>query len=960
MLTAKHTTHTGYQATRPMYCYTDCVNSNISYISSFYSSTQVTGSWDSGATWNREHVWPHSKDADTNTNTDSNDSQDIVMLRPTAVSENSSRSNTAYGESSGYFDPNTVSTAVNVRGDCARILLFIYTEYGTSSNDIWSNMWGTSGVIESKDVLLKWMREDPVDTWEMGRNDVVQDITGVRNVFVDYPELAFQLFGESVPANYSTPSGGSAASSYTVTATSNNNAWGTVSVSGTTITASPAGGYYAAGFTVTSGTAAVTQNGNVFTVNPTSDCTVQINFAAREQVTLTYVANGSVYSTATVYAGDTVTLPTAATVVDGWTLSGWSASAIAETTAKPEYYALGASFVPTANATLYAVYTKSEAGSGEGGDYVLIDSTENLVLGQYLIVYTTGAVAFNGGLDILDASGNFISVTISDDKIASTAATDAAAFTIDPDAGTIQSASGYYIGATSNTSNTLLSSQTTVYTNVIDFTGGNADITSQGGAILRYNTGGRFRYYKSSTYTSQQAIQLYLKSGGETVTYTTAPTGSEHSHTLTHVAALAPTCGADGNAEYWYCAGCGKYFSDAAAATEIIADDTVIPATGNHTYGDWAANNDGTHTHVCSVCGAAETVNCTYTDVVTPPTPTELGYTTHTCTVCGYSFVDSYTSETGVDYTLTFTVPTGVTAVAPMTVNSVVGATLPTAEAPDGYTFLGWVTEDYDNVETRPETILTGLYKPTADITLKALYAYGEGSTLEMLDVDESPEELDELVIVESGGVYAMYQETSGTSYVKNFTFTNDAATIAADEKNTWTVHYTDDNTLYLGDAENGWLYTSGSNNLAASKTNQGEWALEREEGYFKLNSVSTNRYLSCRTDLTGSNQYLWRMGGKNGTAGTTTLLIYRLTVGASFYTTIIHAAHVHTPAAPVIENEVPATCTEAGSYDSVVYCSECGEELSRETVGIPALGHNWSAWTSNNDGTHSRTCSVC
>ena len=75
MLTAKHTTHTGYQATRPMYCYTDCVNSNISYISSFYSSTQVTGSWDSGATWNREHVWPHSKDADTNTNTDSNDSR---------------------------------------------------------------------------------------------------------------------------------------------------------------------------------------------------------------------------------------------------------------------------------------------------------------------------------------------------------------------------------------------------------------------------------------------------------------------------------------------------------------------------------------------------------------------------------------------------------------------------------------------------------------------------------------------------------------------------------------------------------------------------------------------------------------------------------------------------------------------------------------------------------------------
>ena len=48
-----------------------------------------------------------------------------------------------------------------------------------------------------------------------------------------------------------------------------------------------------------------------------------------------------------------------------------------------------------------------------------------------------------------------------------------------------------------------------------------------------------------------------------------------------------------------------------------------------------------------------------------------------------------------------------------------------------------------------------------------------------------------------------------------------------------------------------------------------------------------------------------------------------------------------HTPAEPVIENEVPATCTEAGSYESVVYCSECGEEISRETVAVAALGHN-------------------
>ena len=41
-----------------------------------------------------------------------------------------------------------------------------------------------------------------------------------------------------------------------------------------------------------------------------------------------------------------------------------------------------------------------------------------------------------------------------------------------------------------------------------------------------------------------------------------------------------------------------------------------------------------------------------------------------------------------------------------------------------------------------------------------------------------------------------------------------------------------------------------------------------------------------------------------------------------------------------VIENNVAATCTEAGSYDEVVYCSDCGAEVSRNTITVDALGH--------------------
>lgn len=44
---------------------------------------------------------------------------------------------------------------------------------------------------------------------------------------------------------------------------------------------------------------------------------------------------------------------------------------------------------------------------------------------------------------------------------------------------------------------------------------------------------------------------------------------------LKHIDAKAATAAAEGNIEYWYCDGCKKYFSDAAAKTEITRADTV-------------------------------------------------------------------------------------------------------------------------------------------------------------------------------------------------------------------------------------------------------------------------------------------------------------------------------------------------------------------------------------------------
>ena len=52
-------------------------------------------------------------------------------------------------------------------------------------------------------------------------------------------------------------------------------------------------------------------------------------------------------------------------------------------------------------------------------------------------------------------------------------------------------------------------------------------------------------------------------------------------HNLVKVEAKDPTCTEPGNIEYWYCEGCGNYFSDAEGKSEINLAQTVINATGH-------------------------------------------------------------------------------------------------------------------------------------------------------------------------------------------------------------------------------------------------------------------------------------------------------------------------------------------------------------------------------------------
>lgn len=190
--------------------------------------------------------------------------------------------------------------------------------------------------------------------------------------------------------------------------------------------------------------------------------------------------------------------------------------------------------------------------------YKKVTSTSDITSGQYLIVYEEGSVAFNGGLETLDATSNTISVTIDNNVIAASTETETAEFTVDVVTGTLKSASGQYIGVSSNSNGLKTSAEATDYTNAFSIdNAGNAVIDAKfdGSTMkLQYNADSnqkRFRYYKSE----QKAIQLYKKVDTESESvyissYKWATFSSDKAVDLTSLAGKAKAyivTGAEGN-----------------------------------------------------------------------------------------------------------------------------------------------------------------------------------------------------------------------------------------------------------------------------------------------------------------------------------------------------------------------------------------------------------------------------
>lgn len=149
--------------------------------------------------WNREHVWARSygfPDEHQYAYTD------IHHLRPTDKTVNSSRSNKAFdnggnpqGEAADTFtDSDSWEPRDSVKGDIARMLFYMDVRYeGTDGNTpdlvLVDNTDMVSGDpnIGKLCTLIEWHAQDPVDSFEVRRNNRLYEYQGNRNPFIDNP-----------------------------------------------------------------------------------------------------------------------------------------------------------------------------------------------------------------------------------------------------------------------------------------------------------------------------------------------------------------------------------------------------------------------------------------------------------------------------------------------------------------------------------------------------------------------------------------------------------------------------------------------------------------------------------------------------------------------------------------------------------------------------------------------------
>ena len=193
----------GYAGMRQFAATCDADPDGSGKIIGFYDNKKVGPSWDSGSTWNREHVWPNVRGG-------SAVEDDAHMTRPASTQTNSDRGSKGYGMTS--YDPGQF--VAYYRGAASRIIFYaaIASLNLNLVDDPLNYHGGTpANSMGSLSEMLAWnLQYLPSDTsftgnddlarrTELNRNEKIQTASGGqgnRNPFIDHPEYACKIWGD--------------------------------------------------------------------------------------------------------------------------------------------------------------------------------------------------------------------------------------------------------------------------------------------------------------------------------------------------------------------------------------------------------------------------------------------------------------------------------------------------------------------------------------------------------------------------------------------------------------------------------------------------------------------------------------------------------------------------------------------------------------------------------------------
>ncbi len=262
---------------------TDRDPNNSNNVICLYSGKSVNAAqeYNNGAGWTREHVWAKSRG---NFGTTRGAGTDVHHLRPDDVSVNSTRSNRWFAEcdvpvyDDGIFTGSYKSDTewlweprAEVKGDVARMIFYMATRYRGENGEpalevidyIPADNNTTLPIHALLSDLLAWHAADPVDNWEINRNNIIYNqYQHNRNPYIDHPEYVAYIWGGSTPppAGFTSP--------VTLTLVLDNypaeTSWNVKNSSGTIL--SSGSGYTVKGATITKNITLPTGN-YTFTIN---------------------------------------------------------------------------------------------------------------------------------------------------------------------------------------------------------------------------------------------------------------------------------------------------------------------------------------------------------------------------------------------------------------------------------------------------------------------------------------------------------------------------------------------------------------------------------------------------------------------------------------------------------------------------------------------------------------------